>query len=169
MSVMSLLRLTFVFAASLAGPLSAFELSLDVAGKAVVLKAAQPAEVVRYTLNGKDPDFSAGIFLEPIVLPEGGTVKAAAFDGNKRVGEVRTQVVPGPGPKNTALVPLTQNRDWKSYDWVTRHNEILALNQPGAMRADVVFLGDSITHFWSGEPKAKRVSGKDSWEKWIAP
>ena len=169
MSVMSLLRLTFVFAASLAGPLLAFELSLDVAGKAVVLKAAQPAEVVRYTLNGKDPDFSAGIFLAPIELPEGGTVKAAAFDGNKRVGEVRTQVVPGPGPKNTALVPLTQNRDWKSYDWVTRHHEILALNKPGAMRADVVFLGDSITHFWSGEPKAKRVSGKDSWEKWIAP
>jgi lysophospholipase L1-like esterase len=169
MSVMSLLRLTFVFAASLAGPLLAFELSLDVAGKAVVLKAAQPAEVVRYTLNGKDPDFSAGIFLAPIELPEGGTVKAAAFDGNKRVGEVRTQVVPGPGPKNTALVPLTQNRDWKSYDWVVRHDEILALNQPGAIQADVVFLGDSITHFWSGEPKAKRVSGKDSWEKWIAP
>ena len=142
---------------------------LDDAGKAVVIKAAQPAEVVRYTLNGKDPDFSAGVYLAPIELPEGGTVKAAAFEGNKRVGEVRTQVVPGPGPKSTALVPLTQNRDWKSYDWVTRHNEILALNQPGAMRADVVFLGDSITHFWSGEPKAKRVAGKESWEKWIAP
>ncbi len=169
MSVMSLLRLTFVFAASLAGPLSAFELSLDAAGKAVVIKGNQPAEVVRYTLNGKDPDFSAGVCLAPIELPEGGTVKAAAFEGNKRIGEVRTQVVPGPGPKNTALVPLTQNRDWKSYDWVTRHDEILALNQPGAMRADVVFLGDSITHFWSGEPKAKRVAGKESWEKWIAP
>ncbi len=114
MSVMSLLRLTFVFAASLAGPLSAFELSLDTSGKAVVLKSAQPAEVVRYTLNGKDPDFSAGVYLAPIELPEGGTVKAAAFEGNKRVGEVRTQVVPGPGPKNAALVPLTQNRDWKS-------------------------------------------------------
>jgi lysophospholipase L1-like esterase len=168
MSVMSLLRLTFVFAASLAGPLSAFELSLDAAGKAVVIKGNQPAEVVRYTLNGKDPDFSAGVCLAPIELPEGGTVKAAAFEGNKRVGEVRTQVVPGPGPKNTALVPLTQNRDWKSYDWVTRHDEILALNRPGAMRADVVFLGDSITHFWSGEPKAKRVAGKESWGKWIA-
>jgi len=167
---MRLLRLSSLCAAVLASSFaSAFELSLDTSGKAVVLKAAQPAEVVRYTLNGKDPDFSAGVYLAPIELPEGGTVKAAAFEGNKRVGEVRTQVVPGPGPKNTALVPLTQNRDWKSYDWVTRHNEILALNQPGAMRADVVFLGDSITHFWSGEPKAKRVAGKESWEKWIAP
>ena len=167
---MRLLRLSSLCAAVLASSFaSAFELSLDTSGKAVVLKAAQPAEVVRYTLNGKDPDFSAGVYLAPIELPEGGTVKAATFEGNKRVGEVRTQVVPGPGPKNTALVPLTQNRDWKSYDWVVRHNEILALNQPGAIRADVVFLGDSITHFWSGEPKAKRVSGKDSWEKWIAP
>ena len=167
---MRLLRLSSLCAAVLASSFaSAFELSLDTSGKAVVLKSGQPAEVVRYTLNGKDPDFSAGVYLAPIELPEGGTVKAAAFEGNKRVGEVRTQVVPGPGPKNTALVPLTQNRDWKSYDWVTRHNEILALNEPGAMRADVVFLGDSITHFWSGEPKAKRVAGKDSWEKWIAP
>ena len=167
---MRFLRLSSLCAAVLASSFaSAFELTLDTSGKAVVLKAAQPAEVVRYTLNGKDPDFSAGVYLAPIELPEGGTVKAAAFEGNKRVGEVRTQVVPGPGPKNTALVPLTQNRDWKSYDWVTRHNEILALNQPGAMRADVVFLGDSITHFWSGEPKAKRVAGKESWEKWIAP
>jgi lysophospholipase L1-like esterase len=167
---MRVLRLSSLCAAVLASSFaSAFELTLDTSGKAVVLKAAQPAEVVRYTLNGKDPDFSAGVYLAPIELPEGGTVKAAAFEGNKRVGEVRTQVVPGPGPKNTALVPLTQNRDWKSYDWVTRHHEILALNQPGAMRADVVFLGDSITHFWSGEPKAKRVAGKDSWEKWIAP
>ena len=159
---MRLLRLSSLCAAVLASSFaSAFELSLDTSGKAVVLKAAQPAEVVRYTFNGKDPDFSAGVYLAPIELPEGGTVKAAAFDGNKRVGEVRTQVVPGPGPKNTALVPLTQNRDWKSYDWVTRHNEILALNQPGAMRADVVFLGDSITHFWSGEPKAKRVARRE--------
>ncbi len=167
---MRLLRLSSLCAAVLASSFaSAFELSLDTSGKAVVINAAQPAEVVRYTSNGKDPDFSAGVYLAPIELPEGGTVKAAAFEGNKRVGEVRTQVVPGPGPKNTALVPLTQNRDWKSYDWVIRHNEILALNQPGAMRADVVFLGDSITHFWSGEPKAKRVAGKESWEKWIAP
>lgn len=147
----------------------AFELALDPAGKVVTVRKDSPTEVVRYTLNGKDPDFSAGVYLAPIVLPEGGTVKAAAFEGNKLSGKVATQVVPGARPKNTALVPLTQNRDWKSYDWVVRHHEILALNQPGAIRADVVFIGDSITHFWSGEPKAKRVAGKDSWEKWIAP
>ena len=168
---MRALRLFSVFVAILAtlSILSAFEVSLDASGKTVVIKAEKPTDVIRYTLNGKDPDFSAGVYLAPVELPEGGTVKAATFDGNKMVGQVVTQVVPGPGPKNTALVSLTQNRDWKSYDWVVRHEQILALNKPGAIRADVVFLGDSITHFWSGEPKAKRVAGKDSWEKWIAP
>ncbi|MFZ9437473.1 MAG: FN3 associated domain-containing protein, partial [Opitutales bacterium] len=91
---MRFLRLSSLCAAVLASSFAyAFELSLDTSGKAVVLKAAQPSEVVRYTLNGKDPDFSAGVYLAPIELPEGGTVKAAAFEGNKRVGEVRTQVV----------------------------------------------------------------------------
>jgi len=150
----------------------AFELSLDPVKRSVTVVSAGPSEVIRYTLNGKDPDFSAGVYLAPIELPEGGMVKAAAFEGNKLVGKVSTLPVKldgSSGPKNTALVPLTQNRDWKSYDWVARHQEILALNKPGAIRADVVFIGDSITHFWSGEPKAKRVAGKDSWEKWIAP
>ena len=164
------LRLIFLFVAMLASSLvSAFELSLDPAKRTVTIVPSSPTEVIRYTLNGKDPDFSAGVYLAPIDLPEGGTVKAAAFEGNKLIGKVATQTVSGAGPKNTALVPLTQNRDWKSYDWVVRHHEILALNQPGAIRADVVLIGDSITHFWSGEPKAKRVAGKESWEKWIAP
>jgi lysophospholipase L1-like esterase len=170
---MRALRLSSLFVAVIASSLvSAFELSFDPAKRTVTVVPSSPTEVVRYTLNGKDPDFSAGVYLAPIVLPEGGMVKAAAFEGNKLVGKVSTLPVQfdgSSGPKNTALVPLTQNRDWKSYDWVVRHNDILALNKPGAIRADVVFIGDSITHFWSGEPKAKRVAGKDSWEKWIAP
>ena len=165
----SLRLLSLLSAVLAASHVTAFELTLDAAKQTVTLKKDSPTEVVRYTLNGKDPDFSAGVYLAPIELPEGGMVKAASFEGNKRVGQIVAQEVPGPGPKNTALVPLTQNRDWKSYDWVVRHEQIIALNQPGAIRADVIFLGDSITHFWSGEPKAKRVSGKDSWEKWIAP
>ena len=157
---------------SLVATASAFELSLDPAKRTVTVTASNPAEVIRYTLNGKDPDYSSGVYLAPIQLPEGGTVKAAAFEGIKVVGKVSTLPVQfdgSAGPRNSALLPLTQNRDWKSYDWEVRHQEILALNLPGAMRADVVFLGDSITHFWSGEPKAKRVAGKESWEKWIAP
>ncbi|NBS05027.1 MAG: hypothetical protein EBS64_07465 [Verrucomicrobia bacterium] len=50
-----------------------------------------------------------------------------------------------------------------------RHQEILALNKPGVSSAKVVLIGDSITHFWSGEPKATRIAGPLSWEKYIAP
>lgn len=170
---MRFLRLSSLCAAILATPLVfAFELSLDPVKRNVTIVPGKPDEVIRYTLNGKDPDFSAGVYLAPIELPEGGTVKAAAFEGNKRLGEVSVlpiQFDGAAGPKNSALLPLTQNRDWKSYDWVARHEAILALNKPGAMRTDVVLIGDSITHFWSGEPKAKRVAGQDSWEKWLAP
>jgi lysophospholipase L1-like esterase len=170
MRALRLFSLLSVLSASAA--VLAFELTLDPVKRTVTVASAGPGEVVRYTLNGKDPDFSAGVYLAPIELPEGGTVKAAAFDGNKLVGKVSSLPVQfdgSAGPKNTALLPLTQNRDWKSYDWVVRHGEILALNKPGAIQADVVFIGDSITHFWSGEPKARRVAGKESWDKWIAP
>lgn len=129
---MRFLRLSSLFAAILASAVvSAFEVSLDATGKAVVIKPDKPTDVIRYTLNGKDPDFSAGVYLTPIELPEGGTVKAAVFEGNKLLGKVSMQAVAGPGPKNTALVPLTQNRDWQSYDWVVRHEQILALNKIG--------------------------------------
>ena len=131
----------------------------------------KPTDVIRYTLNGKDPDFTSGVYLAPIELPLGGTVKAAQFDDRNSVGKVVVKSLPIDPARtpNSAEVPLTQNRDWRSYDWVTRHQEILALNKPGAIKADVVLVGDSITHFWAGEPAAKRIAGFDSWQKWIAP
>ena len=158
--------LTFLLAVSSA---AAFEVSLERGGKSVVITPDKPTDVIRYTLNGKDPDVSAGVYLAPVELTEGGTLKAARFEGNQLVDKVVSRVVVGAGPKNTALVPLTQNRDWRSYDWVSRHEEVLALNKPGAVDAGVVLLGDSITHFWAGEPRAKRVSGREAWDRWLAP
>ena len=74
---MRVLRLSSLFAAVLVSSLvSAFELSLDLAKRTVTIVPEKPTDVIRYTLNGKDPDFSAGVYLAPIELPEGGTVKA---------------------------------------------------------------------------------------------
>ena len=93
------LRLFSLLTAVLAtSHVAAFELTLDAAKQTVTVVPASPTEVVRYTLNGKDPDFSAGVYLAPIQLPEGGTVKAAAFEGNKLIGKVATQAVSGAGP-----------------------------------------------------------------------
>lgn len=46
-----------------------------------------------------------------------------------------------------------QQRD--SYNWADRHAAVLARNR--TVKPDVVILGDSITHFWGGEPKGPAV------------
>jgi lysophospholipase L1-like esterase len=146
-------------------------MEVDAAKKVITIETNSRTDVVRYTLDGRDPDFSSGVYLAPIELPEGGTVKAAVFVEQKRVGAVVSKSLPvNPSElPNSAEVPVTQNRDHRTYDWVERHNAILALNKPGASAAKVVFIGDSITHFWSGEPKSTRVAGALTWEKYIAP
>jgi len=152
-------------------PLLAVDIDVNATTHVVTLFKNQGEPLLRYTLDGRDPDFSAGVYLAPIELPQGGTVKVAAFDGPKRLGAVVTKVVPNPSSDlfNGAETPVTQNRDHRTYDWVERHNAILELNKTGASGAQVVLIGDSITHFWGGEPKSTRVAGAASWEKFIAP
>jgi lysophospholipase L1-like esterase len=65
-------------------------------------------------------------------------------------------------PGNVATTPVTQNRDHRIYDWQTRHERILERNK--TIEPDVVAIGDSITHYWGGEPKAPLVWGKQSWD-----
>lgn len=60
-----------------------------------------------------------------------------------------------------SLKPEPQQRD--NYNWAERHAEVTAQNK--RRKPDYVFFGDSITHFWGGEPKGKTVIGADSWEK----
>jgi lysophospholipase L1-like esterase len=67
----------------------------------------------------------------------------------------------------STTIPISQRRDAKYYDWETRHNEILAFNQdhsPG-----LVFIGNSITHYWGGLPASTRAGGPDSWKKYFDP
>ncbi len=163
-----LLALVFLLAGA---PGQSLEVDVNASTHVVTLFKTKGETLLRYTLDGRDPDFTAGVYLAPIELPQGGTVKAAAFEGPKRVGAVLTKVVPNPSADlfNGALTPVTQNRDHRTYDWVERHNAILELNKSGAANAQVVLLGDSITHFWGGEPKSTRVSGATSWEKYLAP
>lgn len=163
-----LLALVFLLAGA---PGQALEVDVNASTHVVTLFKTKGETLLRYTLDGRDPDFTAGVYLAPIELPQGDTVKAAAFEGPKRVGAVLTKVVPNPSADlfNGALTPVTQNRDHRTYDWVERHNAILELNKSGAANAQVVLLGDSITHFWGGEPKSTRVSGATSWEKYLAP
>ncbi|WP_138991329.1 SGNH/GDSL hydrolase family protein [Larkinella sp. C7] len=63
--------------------------------------------------------------------------------------------------------PRTQSRDSRIYDWQTRHHEILARLKTHPPR--IVYLGNSITHYWGGEPLAPRAAGADSWKGVLEP
>lgn len=58
-------------------------------------------------------------------------------------------------------IPCKQQRD--SYDWNDRHNQVLKLNRQTA--PDIVMMGNSITHYWAGEPISNNQFGKKSWDK----
>jgi lysophospholipase L1-like esterase len=66
---------------------------------------------------------------------------------------------------NTTTIPVTQRRDASTYDWETRHNAVLAYNK--THKPQIVFLGNSITNYWSGEPTAPIRRGEISWAKYF--
>lgn len=64
---------------------------------------------------------------------------------------------------NTALIPVPW-LEQDSYDWIARHRGALAAGR--TLQPQVVMIGDSITHFWSGVPRGVRASGPESWQ-WL--
>jgi lysophospholipase L1-like esterase len=65
----------------------------------------------------------------------------------------------------STTIPVTQHRDAAIYDWETRHNEILARNKLHPL--SLILIGNSITHYWAGEPTAPLARGVASWKKFI--
>ena len=111
---------------------------------------AAPGTTVRYTLDGSDPDRGSGVWLAPVDLPAGYTLKARAFspDGNAGRRRRRPAVAACPGArKPSTLVPVTQNRDWRIYDWaepprgLRRADEEPAAGDRDARRLDHALLG----------------------------
>ena len=72
-----------------------------------------------------------------------------------------------PKGKLSITQAVTQRREPNNYEWQKRHRDILALNQSNPPKS--VILGNSITHFWGGEPQGPVVNGKTSWEKYMRP
>lgn len=64
-------------------------------------------------------------------------------------------------PANTALIPVPKLEN-DSYDWHARHKEVLKVKE--AIKPEIVLIGDSITHFWGGEPKAASCNGPLAWQ-----
>jgi lysophospholipase L1-like esterase len=155
---------------ALLDPLPAPEIRRDRDGRITILTAATNA-VTRYTLDGSDPGKESGSYLAPIDIPLGGRVKARTLSTNgvaKSAVATATFEAAGTAPSaaahpHSALLPITQNRDWRVYDWAARHAAVVSLvreRKPG-----LVFIGDSITHFFGGEPRAPIARGEEVWQK----
>lgn len=62
---------------------------------------------------------------------------------------------------NHRYAPIRQHRDGL-YTWMDRHNEVIRLNH--TIDPEVLCIGNSITHFWGGEPASHNNGGK-TWDK----
>jgi len=63
--------------------------------------------------------------------------------------------------RNSAIAPQV-NFERDSYDWLHRHADVL--DSQKRLDPEVVMIGDSITHFWGGEPKAGQRNGPKAWD-----
>jgi len=124
--------------------------------------------VIRYSLDGSDPTARSGAYLAPISLAQGGLVKARAFSADRKeksaLAEAKYDPLPGTVILPSTLVPCTQSRDWPKYDWEKRHAAICALVRE--RKPQLVFIGDSITHFWGGEPGDGCQRAEEVWQKY---
>lgn len=71
------------------------------------------------------------------------------------------EVLKEKGGEASTCIPCKQQRD--PYDWVARHEQILELNRRRA--PEIVMIGNSITHYWGGEPLHSRQNGGKVWER----
>ncbi|GFN30926.1 GDSL-type esterase/lipase family protein [Paenibacillus xylaniclasticus] len=68
---------------------------------------------------------------------------------------------------NTAVIPVSKLEE-DFYDWWERHEQVL--QQQERINPEIVMIGDSITHFWGGEPRTKDLVGSpESWNSVFSP
>ena len=120
-----------------------------------------------------DEELNAALFYDPR-LPHPGKPLHPDTNGQRMMAEAIEPTLAklmGDPPRvplasmtdiNTALIPV-ERLEMDSYDWYDRHHAELKLQ--GAINPQVVLIGDSITHFWSGEPASKPVNGSTAWQR----
>lgn len=59
------------------------------------------------------------------------------------------------------FMPVRQRREPDTYEWNERHRQVLELNQQ--LNPDVVVIGNSIMHYWGGQPAHERQWGLKQW------
>jgi len=62
------------------------------------------------------------------------------------------------------FTPVTQRREPDTYEWAERHNAVISRNRTA--NPEIVMIGNSITHYWAGEPTyTPRQWGLQAWKK----
>lgn len=119
---------------------------------------APPGAVIRMDVNAAAPRMlcTQGRYLAPVQAPPGTRIRFRLFQGKRGLTEPETFIMPGVPPARavpSTLIPCTQNRDFMIYDWAARHEAACRLVRE--THPDLLFIGDSITHFWGGPPVDK--------------
>lgn len=163
---MKLIASVFFATTCLATALDAPKFERNGAGEITV--AAPEGAHVRYTIDGSAPGAKSGPYLAPIRLATGRKVQAVSVSADRKtVSEPAVVVVPlgeNEKPLPSTLVPCTQDRDYPGYDWAIRHARVTELT--AKKKASLVFIGDSITQMFGGEPLDRAQPGKAVWEKY---
>jgi len=69
-------------------------------------------------------------------------------------------------PGLVTTTPVAQNRDHAIYDWPIRHTAVIEYNR--THKPEIVLIGDSICHYWGGEPVAPKAWAPDVWNRTFA-
>ena len=156
---------SILIAATFTSPaLDAPKIERNAAGE-IILTAPDGAHA-RYTIDGSAPGPKSGPYLAPILLDAGGIVKAVAVSPDRKTVSAPTELTVAPQVKSkpSTIVPCTQDRDFPVYDWAVRHARVTELT--AGKKASLVFVGDSITQMFGGEPHDRSQPGKAVWEKY---
>jgi lysophospholipase L1-like esterase len=138
----------------------------------VTLSTSTPDSMIFYTLDNSNPTGNSSPYLAPIDLPYGGVVKARALSRDRKqkseLSEAKIDTTkPGEKAPPSSIVPVTQCREFPHYDWVMRHAAVLAAVKQH--NPQLLFIGDSITHFFGCEPSDVGGTGKNVWAKYYEP
>lgn len=67
----------------------------------------------------------------------------------------------------STTIPVTQRREPHNYEWQARHRAVLEQISNNPPKS--IIIGNSITHFWGGEPEHPNKFGKQSWDEVMRP
>ena len=128
-----------------------------------VEKVSRPAEAVRNILQRK-LDFPV------VVIPRCGHRKFSCLMAvrGKDADTIATvkavyRKLGLPDSLPDILVPVRQRRDMNFYDWAQRHAQVLYRERVTAPDPEVLLIGNSITHYWAGEPFNSWHAGVEAW------